>query len=266
MLFFIYLAFNMQAQYMVKKVEGNVYLKNKALQIKDRINVDDTLRFSSINDCVSVFFPGKGYYFLALKKDKKAKGEFISALKDALMPPNEFYAAATRSNELYESVTFEDQYDLKAFFRDELFFVAPAKFKVSAAHFPLDSNHFFMIRHQLEDGWIGKALPHTDQTFELNQRVFQLQSKIFDEHIIQHSELYYINRESGEEQYLGQFKLQFPAVALIKEDLTILYDAAGNIPTAQFLREHALPFLYFHYGKTQREAIEQLVAQIQQKK
>ncbi len=262
---FVCLVGSLQAQYVVKKVQGKVYTKNKAIQIKDKINPTDSLRFSSLNDFVSVLFPGKGYYILAPKKEKKNNGEFISALKDAIVPPNEYYAAATRSGDAFESATFEDQYDIKAFFRDELFFIAPAKFKVAAASFPLDSAHFFNIRHHLKNGWINKSLPYADQAFEINEAVLQVNGKTLNISEITYSELYYVNLKSGEEQYLGRFKLQFPAVSTIQGELTTLQEAVGQMPAEQFLREYAVPYLYFQYGKTQRAAIEQLIAAIQQK-
>lgn len=195
-------------------------------------------------------------------KSNSGKGEFILALKDALLPPNEYYAAATRTYEPYESKIFEDQYDLKAFFRDELFFVEPAKFKVLAQRFPLDEQHFFMIKHHVDGGWFGKPLPHVEQEFEINPQVFQLQDKLFGSELIRYSELLYVNQETGEEQYLGKFKLRFFSAIDMEEDLKNLHEATGAMPAGQFLREHAMPFLNLRYGKTQPEAIARIVDNI----
>ncbi len=252
------------AQYVVINVNQSVYADDKLLKKKDKIDTKAKLRFSSPDAFAHVMQPGKGYYILGVKDQKKVKGEFVLALKDALLPPDEYYAATTRANAPYEVAEFQDQYDLKAFFRERLFFIAPAKFKVSAQHFPLDSNHFFMIRHQLADGWMGKPLPQADQTFELTNKVLQLHDKVFTEQLIQYSELYFVNKETGEEQYLGRFTLQFPASDAIKEELKTLRGAFGKITPDQFLRDHAMPYLNLQYGKTQAAAIAQLVAQIQE--
>lgn len=249
----------LRAQYIVINVKDTVYANGKALKKKDKISESAKLRFSSASAYAYVISPGKGYFILGVKDRKKVKGEFMVALKEALIPPNDYYVAATRANETYTSDVFEDQYDLKAFFREELFFIAPAKFKVSAQHFPLDSNRFFMIRHQFSDGWVSKALPQSEQAFEITPKVLQLQDKVWSEKSIQHSELYYVNQETGEQQFLGRFNIHFPSAALIQEELTSLRNASGGISTEQFVREHAMPYLNLQYGKTQPEAIKQLI-------
>lgn len=265
-LLFVSLSCSVQAQYFVVNVKDTVYNNNDVIKPKDKIGENAKLRFSSSKAFAYVMSPGKGYYILGIKdRNKQSKGEFILALKDALLPPNEYYAAATRTYEPYESMQFEDQYDLKAFFRDELFFMAPAKFSVSAKNFPLDATHFFTVRHYLRDGWFARPLPHSAQQFELSQRVLQLHDKVFSPDLILYSELYYTNQETGEEQYLGRFKLQFLASDAIQEELKSLYEAVGQIPAELFLREHAMPYLHLQYGKTQPGAIVDLINSMQKK-
>lgn len=265
LLIFLQLSITLPAQYVVINVKESVYADEKPLKKKDKLGDNTKLRFSSANAFAYVMSPGKGYFILGVKERKKGQGEFMLALKDALLPPNEFYAASTRSYELYENMIFEDEYDIKAFFRNDLFFIAPAKFEVSAQHFPMDSAHYFMIRHQLADGWMGKPLPYEGHVFEINNKIFQLQDKVFTENMIQYSELYYMNHETGEEQYLGRFKLQFPSPNSVKEELTALYTAIGNMPTEEFFREHAMPYLNVQYGKTQLDTVSQIIRQISKK-
>lgn len=265
-LVFVCLGISLQAQYYVLNLKDTVYADNKILKKEDNLKETAKLRFSSVKAYAYVMYPGKGYYILGVKdRGKKSQGEFFLALKDALIPPNEYYAAATRTYEPYESMQFEDQYDLKAFFREELFFAAPAKFRVSAKNFPLDDNHFFSIRHHLADGWFAKPLPNSGQEFELNQNVLQLHDKVFSSTLIQHSELYYINLETGEEQFLGRFNLHFPASDTIENELAVLYEAVGQMSAEQFLQEHAMPYLNLQYGKTQPETIMNIVGRILRK-
>lgn len=252
----------LQAQYEVTKVMGTVYVKNKLLKAEDSIKETDSLRFTSPNDLVCVLHLGKGQFKLSPKKDKKVKGEFLLALRDAIVPPNQNKEAATRTYKPNGSLTFNDQYDLKSFFREQVFFIEPAKFWVDANYFPLDSTHFFMIRHQLEDGWVGKALPHADQTFELGAAVLQFQGKVLDVNSIQRSELYYVDRASNKEQYLGHFQLQFVSSQIVKEDLMRLQKKVGKMPSEQFLQKYAMPFLNLWYGNTHPESIIKLVAQM----
>jgi hypothetical protein len=256
----LYLLAGTHAQYFVVNLKDTVYADNQVLTKKDRISSSAKLRFSSADAYAYVVAPGKGYFILGVKeKDKKSRGEFVLALKDALMPPNDYYAAATRTHETHEAALFEDQYDLKAFFRDRLFFMAPAKFKVAPQQFPLDSAHYFMIKHYLTDGWFAKPLPHVGQEFELNTEVFQLNGQIFHHKTVNYSELLYYNKTTGETQYLGQFKLHFVPASDIKEELMSLYQAVEPISLNQFMYEHALPYLNVQYGKTKTEAVTKIM-------
>ncbi len=256
-----------RAQYYVINVSGVVYADDKVVQKKDKISENAKLRFGAATAFAYVISPGKGYYILGVKdkNNKTAKDEFIVALKDALLPPNEYYAAATRTNGGHESQVFEDQYDLKAFFREQLFFTGTAKFRVTAGRFTLDADRFFMVRHYLDDGWIGKRLPHVGQEFQLNKEVFELQGNTYEASKIRYSELWYVNQTIGEEQYLSRFQLRFYAPEIIEEELSEIYKATGKMSAAQFLIEHAIPYLSLQYGKTQPESIARMVESIQKK-
>ncbi|MFN7117809.1 MAG: hypothetical protein ACK4TA_13495 [Saprospiraceae bacterium] len=263
-LFYVCSSVLLQAQYVVINVKESVYADEKLLQKKDKLSENVKLRFSSADAFVYVMSPGKGYFVLGIKDQKKTKGEFILALKDALLPPNEYHGAVTRNYKPSEAKAFEDQYDLMNFFRDRLFFVAPAKFKVAEQNFPLDSNHYFIIRHHLADGWIEKILPHADQTFEISPAILQLQDKIFTEISIQQSELLYVNGDSKERQRIGMFKVQFVDNQSIEAELRNLYDSVKKMPAEQFLLDHALPYLNLVYGNTQLEAIRALIQKFYQ--
>ena len=255
-----------RAQYYVLNVSGVVYADDKVVQKKDKISENAKLRFGAATAFAYVISPGKGYYVLGVKdKSKTAKGEFIVALKDALLPPNEYYAAATRTNGGHESQVFEDQYDLKAFFREQLFFTGTAKFRVTAGRFTLDADRFFMVRHYLDDGWIGKRLPHVGQEFQLDKQVFELQGNTYEESSVHYSELWYINQTTGEEQYLSRFQVRFYDPEVIEAELLEIYQATGKMSAARFLIEHAIPYLGLQYGKTQPDSIARMVESIQKK-
>lgn len=253
-----------QAQYIVINVKESVYADKELLKKKDKISGNAMLLFSSAEAYVYVMSPGKGYFILGVKERKKEKGEFLLALKDALLPPKEFYAASTRSQDWAESTFFEDQYDMKAFFRNELFFVGTTRFEVSPDNFPLNDDHFFIIKHQILDKWVSKQLPQHGQFFEISPEVFQLQDQTLKESSVQRSALYFVNKKTGEELFLGNFKLKFVAPDIVKEELATLYAAIGNMPEDEFFREHAMPYLNVLYGRTQLNAIRQLVPKSQE--
>lgn len=256
----ICLSISGQAQYYVKIVKGTVYLNNKVLKEKDKVNAGAKLRFSTADAHLHVMAPGSGVFILGVKdRKKKSPGEFILAIKDAIMPPDEYYAAATRAYEPYQIGIFEDHLDLKAFFRGPLFFIAPAKFTVSAENFPLDSTHYFLIRHQLSNGWFAKQLPQVGQTWEINPEVFLLKDKRFERTEILRSELYYVDQTNREERFLNEFQLDFPKPEQIKKELFQLYESIENLPAETFLQRYAMPYVDFEYGKTHPDAILKLI-------
>lgn len=261
---FISLAVSAQAQYIVLEVKGKVKVNKKEAKENDFLTEDAVFVFNTPNDYVLLMTPNNGKQKVTPKAQKKGGSELMRALSDAIMPSNQRSMAGVRATEPYESNAFADQYDMKGFFRDRLFFTAPTWFQVAASHFPLDSTHYFVIRHTLPDGWVIKRLPQQDQSFELSNEVMQLQGKAFPDNAIQYSELYFV-KEGNTDQALGRFNLQFPDAQVIKKELAALYKIVGSMPTEQFLREHAIPYLDLEYGKTQTDTIRQLILQIQQK-
>lgn len=257
-----------QAQYYVTSVQGGkVFADGKELKKKDRITENASLRFSSVDVYVRVMAPGRGYFVLGVAKSKRSansQGEFLVALKEAIFPPNEYPLPGIRSNEVEEMEVFEDQYDLKAYFRDDIFFVQATNFSVSNENFPLDTAHYFVIRHHLQDGWFARRLPQQGQQFELSADVFLLSGQAFPAETVRYSELYYVDETTGEEQHLGRFHLQFIDKEMLTEELTWLYSLQNQITLEEFYQMHALPHVSLEYGKTQPQQIEALMKTIKQ--
>lgn len=254
------------AQYYVISVQrGQVYADGQELKKKDKIAENANLRFTSAEAYVKVMAPGKGYFILGVSKNQRSvdgKVEFLVALKEAIFPPNEYPLPGIRSNDPSEVTKFQDQYDLKAFFRDDVFFVDKASFEVSSENFPLDDAHYFAIRHYLQDGWFAKRLAYEAQHFELNPDIYTLGQQFFPAGNVQYSELYYIDEETGEEQYLGRFNLQFVDKEQLTEELTWLYSLLDHPSLEEFYQMHALPHVTMEYGKTQPEQIKALLTSI----
>lgn len=254
----------LQAQYYVKEISkgGTIYADGKKLKKGDRIASEATLRFDPITSYAIVLIPGKTYLILGVgEKDRQqtGKGEFIVALKEALFPPNEYNMPGTRGDEVYRLSEFADQWDIKAYFRDNIFLVDSGVFQVAEENFLLDSVHYFTIRHKVADGWFAKRLPHVEQAFEINKDAFTLKGLNFTPEEIQHSELYFEDEEMGESLYLGRFNLQFVSSETILEDLKWLIENSPAAPEEVFLSENALPYFYMKYGKTQPESIKQIM-------
>lgn len=249
-----------QAQYYVLNLKDTVYADNQLLTKKAKISENAVLRFSSPDAFVHVISPGKGYFILGVKNRRaKPRQEFVLAVKEALIPPNEYHAAATRSLETEEGSVFADVYELKAFFRGELFLIDEARFEVPGKEFPLDSLHYFVLRHHLQDGWFTKRIPQEGQKIMIGRQTQQLGGHVFTNQEIQQSQLVYIDDEAGREESIGHFSLYFPDQTILREDLAQLYDAVGPLPAEKFFLEHAWPYVQLQYGKTQLLPLQNLI-------
>lgn len=251
-----------RAQFYVVSVHETVLANGKPIKKQDKLEPNAELKFASKTAYAKVMSPGKGYFILGVDKKDPRNGEFVRALKDALMPPNDHYAAATRTDEAYEAANFEDRYDLMAFFTNRLFFIEPATFTVPENDFPLtdEKKQYFAIRHHLEDGNFEKKLLANGPSFQIDPSVFQLDGHAFNPDKVLYSELYYYNGSNVDK--IGQLNLFFPDLAAIQDEIRTLslYEDAGKIASDRFFEEYAVPYLHQYYGKTQPGAIRKLVS------
>jgi|GEM_PF-4825860 hypothetical protein len=260
--FFYTIFITIQAQpYYVVRVNETVHVNNAELHPKDKVVLGGTVRFSSSDAYAYVVSPENGYYYIAVKKGAKPKkGELNRALRDALIPPSEYSNAATRATKPYESVQFKDQYDLKTYFQGPLFFIDPARFNVAATTFPLDSNHYFALKHYTGKDSFVNILPQDGQTFILSADAMERDGET---PVITSSTLFYVDKKSGKEKALGNFKLTFlspEATTTMLEELKTIYISRKQEPLDSFVKNHALPYLALFYGKTQEAAIIKLLA------
>ncbi len=255
-----------RAQFYVVSVHETVLANGKPLKKQDKLELNTELKFPSKTAYAKVMSPGKGYFILGVDKKDTRNGEFVRALKDALMPPNDHYAAATRTDETFEAANFEDRYDLMAFFTDRLFFIEPAIFTVPENDFPLtdEKKQYFAVRHHLEDGNFEKKLPANGPSFQIDPSVFRLEGHAFNPDIVLYSELYYYNGSKADK--IGQFNLLFPDPAAIQDEIKTLslHEDAGKTSADRFFEEYAVPYLYQYYGKTQPGAIRKLVSMLKE--
>lgn len=75
----------MAQNYYVALIKGNVTYNGKVLKVRDKIQPNGELRFSSADDYVKVSGPG-GIYTLTPEQQSSGGGEFFTALREELFP------------------------------------------------------------------------------------------------------------------------------------------------------------------------------------
>jgi hypothetical protein len=243
------------AQFFVVKVNEEVYANGQLLEPRARISSDAQIRFSSSHAYAHILSPGKGHFVLSGEKTKKnQKGEFLTALKEAIIPSDQFQAAATRTGPPDPSnlIQFEDKYDAKAYFRGTIALADTILLQFNPDNFPVDEHHYFYLTHQLKDTMYIQALDIEDGTIVLKAYPDQMEEGGVPEREIQHSTLTYRDEAKNTHQYFGPFKINLldkKDLKLIREELNCMRQFLSPSSESEFLQLHVLPFLYTYYGK-----------------
>lgn len=117
---------SLQAQYyIVMEVKGHIYADERPLEIKQRLHQDTPLRFANDNAEALLLSLSRGYFRLSPAGNTTKRGnEFFGAVKDALLPPNEFQSTGLRGSfSPGEPFVIEDEFDLRAFLQGDIFLV-----------------------------------------------------------------------------------------------------------------------------------------------
>ena len=254
------------AQYYAVLVNEKVYADGKLIKKGQQIDVSAKLKFSSQKAYAHVISPKSGQFVLTGKKVKKnKKGEFFSALKEAIIPQDQFQSATTRSRLSFESTNFEDHYDLKAFFRDKLVFTDTLAFTFSSRRYPLDEGNYFVVRHLINDEVVEKILCSFKDTTLLPPEILHHPNGTDLSGQIVSSELIHVNTTSDKETPFGPFKLRFLSQKEqeeLRKELEILYLHLSPKSLDDFINRHASPFLDLYYGSFIHEDLLSIVKDI----
>ena len=243
-------------QYYVIKVEpeGMVLANKQILKRRDKIADDTKLIFSSEEAFAHVLSPTNGHFILSGKKGRKnKKGEFIIALKEALIPSKEFKAAATRSKSLLEFSSFEHEFDFKKYFQGQMVFLDTVSFRVSTEKYLLDQNNGFYIQHNLKkDSFITYHLAQEKDFFSIFPDVLLDKDGKNIAEDIQGSSLLYKSETSEEYKMLARFSIRFldlEEITSINKELICLREQFPGISESAFIEEQVAPYLAYYYGK-----------------
>jgi hypothetical protein len=249
LILYLQIPLQLYGQYFVVKVVDKVYMDDQLLEQRSKLSEDTQLRFSSPNAFVHVISPSKGEFILSGKKAKKnKKGEFFIALKNAIIPYDQFLAAATRGTE--EELIFEDHLDLKAFFRGKLCLLDSLSIRVHSDNYPIGDEGAFSLVHEVKRKRVSHVLPAKDQQLLLTPEM-KLDRKgkdISDK--IRKSYLEYTNHHDNIESF-GPFQIHFLSPedsASLKDELAFIHELVQTNNDLEFIQQYATPFITNYYG------------------
>lgn len=257
-------SFTMGQYYVIKvEPEGTVLADGQTLQRRDKLNDQMQLQFASQEAYVHVLSPTNGHFVLSAQKGKKnIQGEFIIALKEAIIPSKEFKSAATRSKGLVEFGAFEHAFDFKKYFQGEMVFLDSVTFQVDEDKFPISNGHQFYIEHCLQEDSIILHLPQEKGSFSIFPNIVTDKEGQDIQQEILKSTLIYYDEQANECKKLAHFSIRFlnnEEIKIIKNELDSIREQLTELSEAEFIEKQAYPYLSFYYGKFSLADIKKLL-------
>lgn len=242
--------------YIVFSVKGEVLADGQVVRIKSTITDDTQLVFKSPDAELHVISPQKGRLVIsASRAQKTSTNEFLSAVRNAILPPTQFQTTSTRDTA--SGPIFEDIYDMKAFFRNRVLVIDTTEYRIDAEELVQDDTHYFEIRYEWEGQAYTRELVSKGELLCLN--AFDICGAEADymgeERLVQ---LFYSLRPSGRGEKISSFTLVPVSSEVLAAELQTLYDGMQIAP-APFLYEEVLPFLELRYGRPHVRQVKRLL-------
>ncbi len=254
------------AQFFVIKVNEQVFADGQLLKPRARVSPDAQLQFSSKEAYAHVLSTSKGHFVISGEKSKKnKKGEFFIALKEAIIPSDQFLAAATRAGSMERDamVHLDDKYDIKAFFRETIVILDSLSFQLDPEKFPLDDQRYFTIIQQKADTVQRMRLKARKQTFSLTSSLFQgVKDRMPASETPSGTLLCYVDETKNERQEFGPFEIYVLSQEernMIRGELICMQELLSLPSESEFIQLHAIPYLYGYYGKMNVADIKELI-------
>jgi hypothetical protein len=232
--------------YIVYSVEGEVYVDDEPLRVKQVLTDDSQLRFGNPEDMVYVISPKKGKLVISGGKAMKASdNEFLSAVKNALIPPIQYRANTTRSDQ--DDPTFTDLYDLKGYFRGSILILDSVPYQLEGYRLLRDATHYFELEYQDDSTRMQTVRLDDPDLFQLRSSDFFTDTQLTGAQK-RKIEWSYVNGRPEKRIAISKFTLVQVPTEEVMSSLQVLYEGVGMEPMP-FLYEEAIPFLEMRFGR-----------------
>jgi hypothetical protein len=250
-------------QYYVVKVNGKVFANNKLMQPRLKLEQETALKFENEQAFAHVISPMNGHFILDGQKARRnQRGEFLAALKDALVPPHQFEAAATRATPPETTLRFSDEYDMKAWFRGKVLFLESLSFSLDESYFGPAEDLKIVVIHQSRRPIPAHSIAAEDEMFRLTPEIFRdargrNRARHVEESTIE------LQNSSGETLYsFGPFEfhqLKKKHRKELEREMDFLASIVKVEDAEEFCQNHLMPYLALHYGKASHESAHRLM-------
>ena len=218
--------------YYTIKVEGDIRCDDKTLTTGDKLTTESIIQFTGKSDKLYLMSPGKGYFLLTPESQDQKSSSWMVVLKEAIIPSNKYYKTTTRGSQ--EVTTFDDLYDLMAFFRNKVMLMDEGIFFVDREKIPLDEQHYFefktgnqsQVSYKAGDGNFIIGGPEGMAEVELSYH------------------------QHGNIVHIGSFQLVIKSRESIKEELSVFFQETGSQNVSLIYFEHVIPYVSEVYGNT----------------
>lgn len=227
----------------VIKVEGKILCENTELKTSDKLSSESVLHFTEPENKIYLLSPSDGYFMLTSEEQDKTQKSWIVELKNAIIPQNKYYKTATRGdNNNFDS--FDDVYDLMAFFRDNVLIIDKTEFWINPEKIILNDTHYFEF-----ESTSGKEKINYKQTinsFSISIDFEQAGYKMF----------YIQNKERLE---IGNFKLRYMKRETMEKELNVFFSNQNLNKSTAIYFEQIKPYISNVYGNTNWSVIREII-------
>jgi len=209
--FIILLTFNLASaqNYFVVHVKGDIERKtnNEKVKIGDQLTPEEELRFLSQDALAVVMSKDKGRMVIDGKETEKAEsGEFISFVKDAILPMKSNLKMSTRGGD------YRDVQDFKSFFGEGKYVIIGEQLMVkpNKEKYPVNDQWSFIYRYETPERPVNKKVAMEGDALIFNKnKLYKTKGETIDPDKADEVDLIYFNLSSREAKPLANFEPVF---------------------------------------------------------
>jgi hypothetical protein len=257
------------ANYFVVHVKGDIEVKatKKKLQINDQISSDDELRFLSADAKAVVMSTKQGRMVIdGSKSQKNSSGEFISFVRDVVLPGKENIKLSTRGpNAVDFNIDYKTVNNFKKFFGDERYVIIGDELRVGTdlTRYPINEQNRFIYRYETAERPVNKKLHYEGNNLVINRQVlYKTKGTQIDPDEAKKVELIYFNFSNNEATPLASFNPVFvdEKTLLLELKSVATFLESNNIMQPNQIKDELFDFILEVHGPINRNVFNDWMA------
>jgi hypothetical protein len=270
-LFFIVVSFqttfSQEDRYFVAHLKGQIIhsATGKPLKVGDVVSSADAIVFASPEAKAIVMHTQKGRWLLDGKKaTKNDSGEFLSFVKDVLMPGATDIRLSTRGGLNYD-LDYRKVQDFKGFFGEGRYVFIGDELKIGTdlTRFPVGATHSFVYSYTANGASVKNRLGVEGSNVVFNkQKLYRARGVEINPQTVEKAELVYFNESTKEETKLTTFQPIFvDEKTLVLEIKSVAgFLNSNNVMEADKIKNELFDFVLEVYGPINRNVFNDWLA------